>query len=75
MLIMSVRPGERVVLYDPDGKVLGTITVTDIQYAGRAGFRVSIGLDFPREVQIVRDDAGVKKPGSEVKRRRRRKRK
>jgi len=62
MLVLSIRapkrtrstPPPRVLLYFPDGTT-GSITVND---ASRAG-RVSIGLDLPPDVRIVREQASV----------------
>lgn len=58
MLVLSRRENEWVSIL-VDGKVLGRITVASLRYCRKGGRGVRLGFDFPKEVQIVRDNAKV----------------
>lgn len=50
MLALSRKEGERIIIGDP-AKPLGTIKVVEIH-----GDQVRLGLEFPREVEIYREE-------------------
>lgn len=55
MLILSRQKGQWIDIDDEETGLHGRIVVVDIQ-----GDKVRLGLDFPKNVQIVRPDANVK---------------
>ena len=59
MLALSRRVGEKVVIGDP-AKPLGTIQVVAVQ-----GDKVRLAFDFPREIEINRNEVADRKLGDE----------
>lgn len=51
MLVLSRKLYERVLIYSPNGELLGTVSVVDIDRG-----KVRIGFDLPRDHNIVRSE-------------------
>lgn len=50
MLVLAIRPGEKLVMVLPDGEEC----VLHVMQASRSG-RIRLGLEFPDDIQILRD--------------------
>ena len=59
MLVITLRVGERAVVYGPDGRLIGHVSLSMVKSMERA----RVGFDFPREIKVLREEL-VKRDGN-----------